>query len=95
MITLKSKQLSEKFEMWWHMSRKGNLPIYHPADLDRFAELVKESVDKQDELNATVLYEFLRQQLDEGKLKKGEEDKIDTVIALYEFGVNNLSKFFG
>jgi hypothetical protein len=45
---IENKEISEKFNNWWVASNKGNIPITHPLDLDKFAELVKVSFDKQE-----------------------------------------------
>ena len=91
-LEFKNEELSKKFREWWLMSRLGNLPINHPADLGRFAELVKLSVGKQDELNSDALYNFLHEQLDKGNLKKGQEEEINIAVAMFDFGVNYLVK---
>ena len=67
-----NEEVSEKFNQWWIVSNKGNIPILHPLDLDRFAELVKASSDKQDVFNATMLHDFLYEQLNKGNIKKSE-----------------------
>ncbi len=93
-INIKNEKVSKKFNEWWAASFKGNVPVYHPADLDRFAELVKLTYDKQDVFNVSHLHDFLYEQLEKGNLKKNQEDDIDLAIALYEFGVYNMSKLF-
>lgn len=93
-IDIKNKEVSKKFNEWWTASFKGNVPVYHQADLDRLAELVKLTYDKQDVFNASNLHNFLYEQLEKGNLKKNQEEAIDLAIALYEFGVNNMSKLF-
>ncbi len=93
-LYIKDKEVSEKFKQWWIVSRKGNIPIFHPLDLDRFAELVKISFDKQDVFNVTMLHDFLYEQLNKGNIKKSEEPHISYVLSLYEFSVNNLVKLF-
>ena len=40
------------------------------------------------------MHDFLYEQLEKGNLKKNQEDDIDLAIALYELGVNNMSKLF-
>lgn len=89
-----NEEISKKFNEWWSASNKGNVPVYHQEDLNSLAELVKLTYDKQDVFNASVLHEFLREQLENGNLKKDQDKEIDIAIALYEFGVHNLSKFF-
>ena len=89
-----NEEISSKFNEWWSESNKGNVPVYHQEDLNRFAELVKLTYDKQDVFNTSVLHKFLCEQLESGNLKKDQGKEIDIATALYEFGVNNLSKFF-
>lgn len=93
-INIKNEEVSKKFNEWWAASFKGNVPVYHQADLDRFAELVKLTYDKQDVFNASKLDDFLHEQLEKGNLKKNQEEAIDLAIVLYEFGVDNMSKLF-
>ena len=93
-IDIKNEEVAKKFNEWWGASFNGNVPVYHPADLDSFAELVKLTYDKQDVFNASKLHDFLYEQLEKGNLKKNQEEEIDLAIALYEFGVNNMSKLF-
>ena len=50
-INIKNEEVSRKFNEWWTASFKGNVPVYHQADLDRFAELVKLTYNKQDVFN--------------------------------------------
>ena len=88
------EQVSQKFNEWWSFSFAGNVPIYHPADLDRFAELVKSTYNKQDIFNVSHLHDFLFEQMELGNLKKNQEEAINLAIALYEFGINNMSKLF-
>lgn len=88
------KEIADALNAWWAASFKGNVPIHHPLDLNRLAELVKLTYDKQDVFNSDVLGEFLHEQLDNGRLKKDQGDEIDKAIAMYDFGVNYLSKFF-
>lgn len=88
------EQVSQKFNEWWSTSFMGNVPIYNQADLDRFAELVKVTYNKKDIFNVTHLHEFLFEQMEIGNLKRNQEEAIDLAIALYEFGVNNMSKLF-
>lgn len=93
-IDIKNEEVLKKFNEWWIMSFRGNVPVYHQADLDRFAELVKLTYDKQDVFNASILRNFLYEQLEKGDLNKNQEEAIELAIALYEFGVNNMSKLF-
>ena len=93
-INIKNEQVLQKFNEWWSASFEGNIPVHHQVDLNRFAELVKLTYDKQDVFNSSVLYKFLCEQLESGNLKKDQGKEIDIATALYEFGVNNLSKFF-
>ena len=93
-IKINNEEVAKKFNEWWATSFKGNVPVYHQADLDRFAELVKLTCDKQDVFNASHLHDFLYEQLEKGNLKKIQKDDIDLAIALYEFGVNHMSKLF-
>ena len=93
-INIKNEKVSKKFNEWWTASFEGNVPVYHQSDLDRFAELIKLTYDKQDVFNVSHLHDFLYEQLEKGNLKKNQEDDIDLAIALYEFGVNNMSKLF-
>ena len=88
------EQVSQKFNEWWAASFNGNVPISHPSDLDRFAELVKLTYNKRDIFNVSLLRNFLYEQLEKGNLKKNQQKEIDSAIALYEFGVNNMSKLF-
>lgn len=88
------EQVSQKFNEWWSFSFEGYVPIYYQADLDRFAELVKSTYNKQDIFNVSYLQDFLFEQMENGNLKKNQEEAIDLAIALYEFGVNNMSKLF-
>lgn len=88
------EQVSQKFNEWWAASFNGNVPIYYPSDLDRFAELVKLTYNKQDIFNVSHLHDFLFEQMEIGNLKRNQEEAIDLAIALYEFGVNNMSKLF-
>lgn len=91
---INNEEISSKLNEWWKASLKGNVPVYHPLDLDRFAELVKLTYDKQDIFNVTHLRDFLYEELKKGNLNKNQEKEINLAIALYEFGVNNLSKLF-
>ena len=91
---IENKEISEKFNNWWVASNKGNIPITHPLDLDKFAELVKVSFDKQEVFGVKMLHDFLYEQLNKDNIKKSEEPHINDVLSLYEFSVNNLSKFF-
>ena len=91
---MEKTEITENLKEWWSSSFKGNVPIYHPSDLDRFAKFVKLTYDKQNIFNSSDLYEFLHGQLENGKLKKDQKSEIDLAIALYEFGVNNLCKLF-
>jgi len=93
-IKINDEQVSQKFNEWWSASFKGNVPVYHQADLDRFAELVKLTHNKQNIFNVSRLHDFLYEQMEIGNLKKNQEEAIDLAIALYEFGVNNMSKLF-
>ena len=91
-MTIKNKEVFDTFNQWWMLSFKGNIPIFDSNDLDRFAELIKISCDKQDVFNAYMLRDFLYEQLKEGNIKKSEEQYIDYTISLYEFSVNHLVK---
>lgn len=93
-IKINNEEVAEKFNEWWAASFKGNVPVYHPLDLDRFAELVKLTYNKRDIFNVSLLHDFLYEQLEKGNLKKNQEMEIELAIALYEFGVNNMSKLF-
>lgn len=93
-IKINNEEVAEKFNEWWAASFKGNVPVYHSLDLDRFAELVKLTYNKQDIFNVSLLHDFLHEQLEKGNLKKNQEMEIDLAIALYAFGVNNMSKLF-
>lgn len=93
-IKINNEEVAKKFNEWWAASFKGNVPVYHQLDLDRFAELVKLTYNKQDIFNASLLHDFLYEQLEKGNLKKNQEMEIDLAIALYAFGVNNMSKLF-
>lgn len=92
--TINDKEISEKFNQWWTVSFKGNVPILHPLDLDRFAELIKVSHNKQGIFNSSVLHDFLYEQQEKGNLKKNQTNLINYAVNLYEFSVNNLAKFF-
>lgn len=91
---INNEEIFEKFKQWWIVSFKGNIPIFHPLDLDRFAELIKVSYDKQDIFNVTMLHDFLYEQINKGNIKKSEEPNIHDVLSLYDFSVNNLVKLF-
>lgn len=88
-INFKSAELTEKFKNWWSSSFRGNIPIYHPADLQRFAELIICSKDKQDELNLEILHNFLLKQIKDNKIKN-DSDSISRTIELYEFCIDHL-----
>lgn len=87
----KNEEITKKFNEWWYLSLKGNVPIYHPNDLDRFAELVKLTFDKQEIFNSSILRQFLYNQIESGNLNKNQKDEIEKTIELYEFGIKCIS----
>ena len=69
-IKINNEEIAEKFNEWWAASFNGNVPVYHQSDLDRFAELVKLTYNKQDIFNVSLLHDFLYEQLEKGNLNK-------------------------
>lgn len=86
-----NEEITKKFNEWWRMSFKGNVPINHINDLNRFIELIKATFDKQDVFNSSVLRQFLYNQIENGNLNKNQKDEIEKTIELYEFGVKCVS----
>ena len=93
-IKIDDEQVSQKFKEWWSESFEGNVPVYNQADLDRFAELVKSTYNKQEIFNLSHLQDFLFEQIENGNLNRNQEEAIDRAIALFEFGANNMLKLF-
>lgn len=91
-LKLDNEEISKKFNEWWAFANKGNVPIIHPSDLDRFAELIKLTYNKQDIFNISLLHDFLYSQLEKGNLKKNQENEIILAIDLYSFSINHLLK---